>query len=180
VIFLILSKYMQMKKLIFGGIACMFLGACQESETAKSDFTGNETTYALLPGSQYAIDGTVTFKEKLDGNALVVLQLSGTEGNVQLPVHLHLGDIASPGADVAALLNPVAGETGKSETTLLQLADESSITYKQLIGLDACIKVHLAAAGPDKDIILAGGNIGTAASDDVSAGRLGFGACQSE
>ena len=170
---------MQMRKLI-GGIALMLLVACQDSNTTvKSDFTGNEATYALQPGSQYQIDGTVTFKEKLDGNTLIVLQLSGTEGDIQFPVHLHMGDITSSGAAVAALLNPVTGKTGQSETTLIHLADESSITYKQLIDLNACITIHLSASGPDKDIILAGGNIGKAASNDISAGRLKFGVCTS-
>lgn len=168
-----------MKKLILGAIAVMLLGACQDNETTKSDFTGNETTYALLPGSQYDIDGTVTFKEKLDGSTLIVLQLSGTEGSVQFPVHLHLGDITVDAADVAALLNPVTGSTGKSETTLKQLADESTITYQQLTDLNACIKVHLSASGQDKDIILAGGNVGKAASSDLATGRFKFGVCRS-
>jgi hypothetical protein len=152
--------------------------ACQENENIKSDFTGNETTYALASGSQYNIEGTVTFKEKRDGSTLISLDLDGTAGNIQHPVHLHLGKISVVGADIAALLTPVQGTTGESEMVLTRLADESSISYSQLIGLDACIKVHLAASGPDKDIILAGGNIGKAASDD--AGRAGFGVCQSE
>ena len=163
--------------MIFGCVAALFIAACQDSETAKKEFTGNEATYALSPGSDYAIDGTVTFKEKTDGSTLVILQLNGTEGALQHPVHLHAGDISTPDADIAALLNPVAGSTGRSETILRALSDESSINYSQLLGLDACIKVHLAAAGPDKDIILAGGNIGKDAS---ASGRLKFGVCKSE
>ena len=168
-----------MRKLIIGCIAVLFMVACQETETKKSDFTGNETTYALKPGSPYNIDGTVTFKEKTDGTALITLKLNGTDGNTQHPVHLHLGNISTDGAAVAALLNPVEGSTGESETNLKQLADESLITYKELLQLDACIKVHLSITGPDQKVILAGGNIGKAASDDTSGGRLGFGVCSS-
>ncbi len=121
---------------------------------------------------------SVTFREKLDGTTLITVELDGTSGNIQHPVHLHLGNISVDGSDVAALLTPVTGSTGKSETIITQLSDDSKVSYAQLIALDACIKVHLAASGPDKDIILAGGNIGKAASDD--AGRVGFGSCKSE
>jgi hypothetical protein len=62
---------------------------------------------------------------------------------------------------------------------LTQLADETTVTYQEIVGLDACIKVHLAGSGPDKDIILAGGNIGKAYADDATSGRLGFGVCKS-
>jgi hypothetical protein len=167
-----------MKKLLLGCLAALALLSCQDNENAKGDLTGNETTYALASGSVHNIEGTVTFKEKKDGSTLISLALDGTDGSIQHPVHLHLGKISVEGADIAALLTPVEGTTGKSETLLTQLADESSVTYSQLIALDACIKVHLSASGPDKDVVLAGGNIGKAASDD--AGRTGFGTCQSE
>lgn len=153
---------------------------CQENEVGKSDLTGNETVYPLQQGSVYDISGTIAFKEKKDGSTLAIVQLSGTEGDIIHPVHLHLGDIAAPGADVAALLNPVSGNTGKSETHLNHLADESPLSYVELISLNACIKIHLAEAGPERDIILAAGNIGEAANKDVSNGRLGISGCKSE
>lgn len=153
--------------------------ACQDKEDIKTEFTGNETVYALLQASDYHVNGTVTFKERLDGSALVDVSLSGTEGSIEHPVHLHLGDITTPSADVAALLSPVEGSSGRSETILIRLADETPITYKELIALDACIKIHLSATGENRDIILAGGNIGAAAAKDVSTGRVGFATCKS-
>ena len=168
-----------MRYLVMCGIVLTAMMSCQDNESTKSDFTGNEATYALQPGSEYAIDGTVTFKEKVDGSTLITLQLNGTEGNAEHPVHLHLGAIGTPDASIAAQLFPVAGRTGRSETVLKQLADESTITYNEVVNLDACIKVHLAASGPDKDIILAGGNIGKAYADNHSFGKLGFGTCRS-
>lgn len=169
-----------MKKLILGLAIGVSLVACQENEGVKNEYTGSETVYSLQQSSTYNVNGTVTFKEKCDGSALVVVALSGTEGNIEHPVHLHLGNISSPGADVAALLNPVLGNSGLSETHLLRLSDETPINYKQLMDLNACIKIHLAASGPDRDVILAGGNIGLAAKDDLSSGRSGVGICKSE
>ena len=154
--------------------------ACQDGENVLRDFTGTEVTYALQPGSVYPVSGTVTFKEKKNGTVLVVVALVGTEGNILHPVHLHLGDIATPDADIAALLNPVKGSTGVSETVLERLADETPITYTALTGLNACIKIHLADSGPDRDIILAGGNIGSAFDTAPGRGRIEFGVCKSE
>jgi hypothetical protein len=173
-------KVKNMKRLIVGLVIGISLLACQENEGIKSEYTGNEMVYPLQQGSAYAIDGTVTFKEKSDGTASILVSLSGTEGNSEHPVHLHFGDITKPGADVAALLNPVLGKTGTSETNLLRLSDETSITYNQLIDLEASIKIHLAASGPDRDIILAGGNIGVAASRGITTGRSGIGICNSK
>lgn len=169
-----------MKKFICVLLAGGLFAACQDSETTQpSDLTGDESSYALLAGSTYPISGTVTFKEKTDGTALVTVALTGTEGDLQMPVHLHLGNISAPDAAVTALLTPVTGSTGLSETLLTKLADETPITYKELIALNACIKVHLSDAGPDKNTILAAGNIGKAV-EDSSNGRVGISVCKSE
>jgi hypothetical protein len=169
-----------MKKLIWGLFVGFGVAACQEQESVDSTFTGNQTVYSLQQASDYSVNGTVTLKEKKDGNAWVEVTLSGTEGNIEHPVHLHLGDITKPDAEVAALLTPVIGLVGVSETDLTKLADESTVSYRELLELNACIKVHLAASGADRDIILAGGNIGSAALNDMSTGRASIGLCKSE
>jgi len=163
-----------------GAIALsMALLSCQESETV-SEFTGNEVTYALQQTSDFKVSGTVTIKEKKDGTSLVLLQLEGTDGDMKLPVHLHLGDISAPDAEIAALLNPVVASTGISETSLTQLANETKLSYNELIDLEASIKIHLSDVGPERDIILAGGNIGAIASKGIANGRVGIGVCKSE
>lgn len=155
------------------------LFSCQESQNV-SDFTGNETTYALQQASTYKVSGTIIFKEKKDGTTLVAVNLVGTDGDVKLPVHLHLGDISEPDAEIAALLNPVLGKTGKSETIISFLADESKVSYRELINMEASVKIHLSDIGPERNIILAGGNIGAIASKGFTNGRVGIGVCKSE
>ncbi len=155
------------------------LVSCQEAETL-SEFTGNEAVYALQQASPFAISGTVSFKEKKDGSALVLVQLEGTDGDVKLPVHLHWGDISTPGAEVVALLSPVNGLNGRSETQLKMLADETTVTYKDMLNYEASIKVHLSDVGPERDIVLAAGNIGKIATTISKNGRLGVGVCKSE
>jgi hypothetical protein len=168
-----------MKNLLFLLVFSVLLTSCQEN-VSTNDFTGNETTYDLQSASQYNISGTVTLKEKRDGTTEVVVKLAGTSGESKLPVHLHLGDISTPGADVAALLTPVHAKTGTSETVLKQLADETEISYSDLIKLNACIKIHLSDVGPERDIVLAGGNIGASMAKSIENGRTGFVPCKSE
>jgi hypothetical protein len=154
--------------------------SCQESEPVTSDFTGNESTYVLLPGSTYNVSGSVIIKEKIDRSSLITIKLTGTEGEIEHPVHLHVGNIETPGAAILAMLNPVIGRTGISETKFSQLGDETPITYQELIHLDGSIKVHLAASGPDKDIVLAAGNIGSnIGGHEHHGGRVDTAVCTS-
>lgn len=168
-----------MVRAIFSLGLLVLIVSCRESEQTSA-FTGNETTYSLAQASAYKVTGAVTFKERKDGATTVEVNLKGTEGEIRYPVHLHLGDIATPSADVAALINPVYGKTGKSETILSQLADESTITYASLVKLNACIKVHLSDRGAERDIILAAGNIGIAATNSLTNGRVGIAPCKSK
>lgn len=159
------------------GFAFLFLFACTEKEISIHQFTGNETVYPLEAGSSYAISGTLTIKEKTDGTSFISIKLTGTEGTLEHPVHLHFGDIGLADATIAALLTPVLGQTGMSETTLSTLADETSIRYEQLLALEACIKIHLASSGPGRDVILAAANIGAAVQSSPNA-RMGIAVCR--
>ncbi len=167
-----------MKKALGLILAAVVLGACQKNE-AVSEFTGNQATYALQAGSSYPISGTVIFKERKDGAVTISVKLTGTSAGTVSPVHLHMGDIGTDKAAVAALLTPVDGKTGTSETILRNLSDDSAVSYQRIIQLDACVKVHLSDTGAGRDIILAAGNVGTATTKATSGGRLGVAVCAS-
>lgn len=160
------------------GFILLLLAACENQVIQEEVFTGNEVIYNLQAGSTYAISGLLTLKERTDGSTLISIELDGTEGDVQHPVHLHMGDLGEADAAIAALLTPVAAKTGKSETILTQLADESAISYDELVQLSASIKIHLAEAGPGRDVILAGANIGAAIMSNNSNARVGIAVCQ--
>ncbi len=166
-------------------IALLYLTGCSKNEPAMekpSDFTGNEVTYALASGSAYSISGTAIFKERKDGFTTINISLNGIDGGkgAEFPVHLHFGDISKEKANVASLLQPVDGATGKSETILKQLADESSIKFSDLKALNACIKIHLSATGDGANVILSAGNVGSAVTSASTSGRLSIGICKSE
>lgn len=160
-------------------LLAMLAAGCQQPD-AISEFTGNENTYDLQQGSAFAVSGTITFKERKDGKITAVVKLTGTDGGVKHPVHLHLGDISNPGADVALLMNPVVGKTGLSETTFDALSDETRIVYSQLNQLEACVKIHLGETGADRDVILAAGNIGASFAKASLTSRQGVATCKSE
>ena len=167
-------------RMLIAGIAVVAVSiSCQENDQVKGDYTGREAVYPLLQASVYDIQGTVTLREKNDGSTGIEVSLSGTEGAIEHPVHLHPGNTTVDGADIIALLTPVIGRNGTSSTHLVRLADETPVSYAELLEREACIKIHLAADGPDRDIVLAAGNIGTAHGDIIS-GRKGIAVCKSE
>ncbi len=164
-------KYVLMLALMSG------LAACQKSELV-SEFTGSQAVYSLAAGSAYNVSGSVTFKERKNGTTTVLIELSGTDGDTKLPVHLHLGNISTPDAEIALLLSPVTASSGKSETTVTALANETKLTYKELLAMAACIKVHLAESGAGRSVILAAGNIGSNGTS-LPNGRVGVAVCKS-
>jgi hypothetical protein len=169
-----------MKRIFSALLISIAIMACQENVPDRGEFTGNEMVYPLLQGSDYNVQGTVIIKEKLDGYSLIKIQVTGTEGDIEHPVHLHVGNTGTSGAAILALLNPVLGKTGVSETEFSQLSDETFVTYQQLLHLDASIKIHLSASGPDKDIILAAGNIGSnSIGHEHPGGRVDVAVCES-
>lgn len=159
----------------------LLLAACQSSAPdAESVFTGNETTYDLQSGSAHGVTGTIIFKERRDGKVTASVQLTGTSGTQKHPVHLHLGNLSTPDADIALLLNPVDASTGRSETTFNMLSDESVVTYSALRSLEASVKIHLGEVGDDRNVILAAGNIGASFTKANPTGRTGIATCKSE
>ena len=156
--------------------------SCQEKGLVEDEFTGNEITYQLQQASDYDVQGAVTFKERRDGGTSIEVQLTGTEGKSQFPVHLHFGNIYTPDAEIASNLTPVLGETGHSSTLLQYLGGETKISYQELIQMDAHIKIHLAAYGYDSQVILVAGNVGSNGieiSKETLSGRVDIPVCRS-
>jgi hypothetical protein len=153
-------------------ISIVVLAGCQKSEVV-SNYTGNQSTYGLIQASQYSVSGTVTFKERKDGATTVLVQLKGTDGSDQLPVHLHMGDVSANGTTIASLLNSVNAKTGTSETIVTQLADGTKVTYRNLLSLAAYVNIHAASSGPESSVILAAGNIGANGTKMAASSQIG-------
>jgi hypothetical protein len=156
------------------------LGCSDEEPQVDEVYTGNESTYPLESASEFDISGAATFKERVDGGTDVFIVLDKTFDTGEFPVHLHFGDVSTDKAEIASLLLPVAGNNGTSKTTISTLSDESKVTFNDLKDFDGCLKIHLAATGEGRDIVLAAGNIGKAFTASATNGRVGIGVCKSE
>lgn len=132
--------------------------ACTDTEESEL-YTTNKIIYTLQEGSQFPISGTITFRERISGELEATIALTGTEGDINHPAHLHYGSFDTPDAEVAVLLSPVYGETGESTTIFNKLNDETPFGFNDLKSFDGHIKVH-QDGGQNKNVILAYGNIG--------------------
>lgn len=166
-----------MKKLLF---LFFIIGAlsCDDNEEPLV-YTNNQQEFELLQSSTFPINGTVTILERRDEQVEIRISITGTEGDTQHPAHLHFGDVSAPDAEVALLLTPVLGSTGESITLTNRLNNEQPITYEDLLTFDGHIKVH-QDNGPNKNIILASGNIGSAFTKSGNTGRQKIAVCKSE
>ncbi len=160
-------------------LSIALFGCSDNTSVVEDEFTGNELSYDLYQSSDFPINGSVTFKERKDGTVQVIVDLDGTEGDIFHPVHLHFGDLSTPDAEIAFLLNDLKGEEGTSSTIVTTLSDETEFSFGAIDGFNGSVKVHLASSGPDGDIILASGNIGSNQAR-VQTGRQKVAVCRNE
>ncbi len=139
---------------------------CADDKDNIGEFTGQEITYQLYSSSDYNHDGHITFKERKDKTVEAEVFLEDTQSGAFHPLHLHYGPLGADG-DLATLLNPIDGATGVSKTQFGFLGDESSFTFTDLLNFDGSVKVHLDN-GRFKEIVLAGGNIGSNRLNETS------------
>ncbi len=136
-----------------------FMG-CSSDDASVNKYTGKEISYSLFSGSEIGTAGAVTFKERSDRTVDVIVTLDNSyQGNY--PVHLHYGDLSIPDAPQATLLADFDGEKNMSITNLSVLADETPFTFDSVDGFDGSVKIHLGRSGPDYDVLISAGNIGS-------------------
>ncbi len=134
-------------------VLVLFTG-CEKVE--KTIYTGNELEYELFQiNSSYDYSGKVHIRELATKDLELTITLEGAaeNRNYEFPAHLHHGRLDQGVTHMFAMLNPVSIKTLKSVTVL----NEEKIDYDKFQTFDGHIKVHLAAEGPDKEVILAAG-----------------------
>lgn len=149
-----MKSYLFLSVMLSAGL----LGSCRDAEET-SLFTSREVAYSMTSASDYDIRGVATFREKTNGDLQLTVQLENTAPGGQHPGHMHYGTVDVPGSEMALMLTPVDGATGSSVTTFNRLANGASFGFDDLMGFDGSLKVHLDG-GPNKDVVLAGANIG--------------------
>ncbi|TYB77212.1 CHRD domain-containing protein [Bizionia myxarmorum] len=119
--------------------------------------TGEFVEYDLNEVDTPGIQGKATFYKRESGDALAVLEIENTIIGDSHPAHIHANDFETTGA-ILFTFNPVIGETGISQTNVIQLDDATAFGYDDVILINGYINVHESAT--NLGTIIAQGNIG--------------------
>lgn len=127
-----------------------------QSDIGQNILTINTVSYPLSEVDVSDISGTITFTERVNGEALAEISLVGSpEGGVH-PAHIHSGSVATAPGAIAFTFNPVISKISK--TNVAKLDDGSPFGYDDVLSVNGYVNVHLSAT--NLGIILAQGNIG--------------------
>ncbi|WP_299665203.1 CHRD domain-containing protein [uncultured Polaribacter sp.] len=128
-----------------------------QGDIGQNDLTGTTKTYDLGEKAVAGISGDITFSERVNGEALAEIMLSGTPAGGMHPAHIH-ANTAVEGGDILFSFTAVNGDTGMSATNLAAFDDGSAFMYSDIEGLDGYVNVHLSANA--LGTIVAQGDIG--------------------
>lgn len=130
-----------------------------QGDIGQNELTGKSKAYVLNEKDVPGINGTATFFERKNGDALAVLDVTNTVPGEMHPAHIHMGSVAtSPGA-ITFTFNPVNGDTGISKTNVSKLDDQTAFGYSDVLTVNGYVNVHLSMQA--LGTIVAQGNIGS-------------------
>jgi len=136
-----------------------------QGDIGENELTGEEKVYELGEKDVPGISGTATFSKRINGEALAVLDLTGTIDGAAHPAHIHMNTALESGA-IAFTFTPVDGTTGMSVSNLALLdfgddddSNDVPFSYDELLAYDGYINVHLGP-GDDLATIVAQGDVG--------------------
>ncbi|WP_425638421.1 hypothetical protein ACPUEN_03295 [Algoriphagus yeomjeoni] len=150
-----------MRNVIIVLLVLICFGSCTESD--QDLYTGQRLDFQLFKASDFNYSGTFSVRELIDGNLEATIQLVGERSSAAttFPAHLHHGDYTDPEAPMALMLTPVSGDDLQSKTVLGSLMDGTKLSFEDMKIFDGHVKVHLASEGPDYQVILVAGNVGS-------------------
>jgi hypothetical protein len=129
-----------------------------QGDIGQNELTGTTLEYTLAERDVEGINGTATFAERKNGEALATIMLTGTPDGGQHPAHIHF-NTAAEGGGIAFSFNPVNGTTGISRTNVSMLDDGTAFSYNDIADYDGYINVHLSM--DQLSTIVAQGDIGS-------------------
>ena len=132
---------------------------------AQGDIGGNAMTSVsnacvLTNIGAFGVSGTILFEERLNGNTLLTITLSGTISEESYPATINLGSVASVGGGpVVKLLSNVDGSNGESYTNIRKLDSGIEITYNNWLVYDGYINIYQTSVNLGN--VICHGNIGS-------------------
>ena len=129
-----------------------------QGDIGQNDLTGESISYTLEERAVDGISGTVTFSQRVNGEALAEISLTGTPDGGTHPAHIHVNSFQE-GGGIALTFAAVDGATGMSLSNISALNDGTTFGYSDVLEYDGYINVHLSA--DELGTIVAQGNIGS-------------------
>ncbi len=129
-----------------------------QGDIGQNELTGESMAYNLGTVANSGVSGEAVFYQRVNGEALIVIDVMGTMAGDSHPSHIHMGDINNPGA-IAVSLKPVDGENGMSKTNIAMQDNGNMFGYEDALNFNGYINVHKSAN--ELDVLLAQGNIGS-------------------
>ena len=139
------------------------LSVVSQGDIGQNELTGISKMYTLAEKDVAGISGTATFYERVNGEALAILDIANTPTDGMHPAHIHAGSVADAPGDILLTFEIVDGNTGMSATNISVLDDDSPFVYEDVLAVDGYINVHLGA-GSQLSTIVAQGDIGANAN----------------
>ncbi len=127
-----------------------------QGDIGSNVLTGESEEYPMSAVGSSGVSGSVTFSERVSGETLVVINLTGDPSDSNHPTHIHTGSAASPGGIVIHLSNV---KNGFSRTNVSAFNDGTAVTYDELIAYAGYVNVHNAEG--DLGTLVAQGDIGS-------------------
>lgn len=117
--------------------------ACSDSGTGSlpGDLTGESVDYELSSVDESSINGNVLFEERMDGFTRVTVELSGLDEDTSYLVKFYAGTALDDG-DLLVELDSLDGDTGEIVQILSADEEGNTVTYEDLLELDAHIRVY--------------------------------------
>lgn len=128
-----------------------------QGDIGQNELTGGTKSFTLEERAVAGISGSVTFNERINGEALAEIILTGTPDGGSHPAHIHM-NTAAEGGGIAYTFTAVDGTTGSSLSNVAFLDDGTAFGYDNILDYDGYINVHLSA--DELGTIVAQGDIG--------------------
>lgn len=111
-----------------------------QGDIGQNDLTGEIKVYMLNEVDVPGVSGTATFSERINGETLVTVALSGATFEGGYASHIHAGSVANAPGDIIISLSDVDAD-GMAKTNVSMLG-ETMIDYSAMIQIDGYINVH--------------------------------------
>ncbi len=111
-----------------------------QGDIGQNDLTGESKTYVLNEVDVPGVSGTATFSERINGETLVTVALTGANFEGGYASHIHAGSVANAPGDIIISLNNVDAN-GMAKTNV-SMMDGTMIDYAAMIQIDGYINVH--------------------------------------